>query len=131
MRFLIKTACTAFALWIVTLLPLDVAVTGDQTGWSRVLVFLAVGAVIAGLNAVVKPILKVLSIPVLILTLGLFSLIITWFILWLAAWITSSFSFASLTIGGFWKSLLAALIIAIITAITNAIVPKPRRALAR
>lgn len=121
MKFVIRAAIAAFAVWIVTLLPLDVAVTGGEDGdwWSRPLVFLAVGAVFVALNAIVKPVLKLLALPVLILTLGLFAAVIAWFMLWLTAWITSLFDGIALEIGGFWKTLLAAIVIAIITSVLD------------
>ena len=129
MRFVLKSAIAALAVWIVTLLPLDVIVTGGEDGdwWSRPLVFLAVGAVFVALNAIVKPILKLLALPVLILTLGLFAAVIAWFMLWLTAWITSLFEGVALEIGGFWKTLLAAIVIAIITAVLDPIAKERKK----
>lgn len=123
MRFVLKAAIAALAVWIVTLLPLDVAVTGGEEGdwWSRPLVFLAIGAVFVALNAIVKPLVKLVALPVLILTLGLFAAVIAWFMLWLTSWITSLFEGIALEIGGFWKTLLAAIVIAIITAVLDPI----------
>lgn len=121
MKFVLKSAIAAFAVWVVTLLPLDVDVTGGENGdwWSRPLVFLAIGALLVALNAIVKPIIKVVALPVLILTLGLFSAVIAWFMLWLTEWITTKIDGIDFTIGGFWKTLLAAIVIAIITAVLN------------
>jgi len=81
----------------------------------------------AALNAFVKPIVNALTFPIRILTLGLFSLVVGWFILWLAAWITDKLPWATLTIGGFWNTLWAALVIAITVGILSAIVPGARR----
>jgi len=125
MRFLLNSIVTAVAVWFVTILPFDVAVKGGESEWwLRVLVFLLIGALIAGLNAIVRPILTFLALPCLILTLGLFSLVIAWAILWLASWVTSWNSGGiQLTIGGFWDTFWAALVLAIVTAILQAIVP--------
>lgn len=118
MRLIIRTVVTATALWVVTLLPLDANVKGGDDGfWSRVLVFLAVGLIVVGVNTLVKPLVKILTLPVQILTLGLFTLIINWAMLWLAAWITTKWDFAVLQIGGFWKTLLAALVVSVVTLI--------------
>lgn len=131
MRFVVKSAIAAVALWIVTLLPLDVAVVGGDGGewWARPLVFLIVGAVLVALNAVLKPIIQVVTLPVRILTLGLFGLVITWFILWLTSWITSLdfFSLATLEVGGFWRTLGAAIVVAIVIAILEAAIPASRK----
>ncbi|BDZ62452.1 hypothetical protein Lsed01_00890 [Demequina sediminis] len=128
MRFVIVSAITAVAVWIVTLLPLDVVVDGGETDtWTRIGVFLLIGAVITAANFLVKPVIDLLALPFKILTLGLFSLVVSWFMLWLSAWLTTLVPWAELTIGGFWITLLAALIISIITAILSAVVPGARR----
>ncbi|MFP5359732.1 MAG: phage holin family protein [Actinomycetes bacterium] len=128
MRFVIVSAITAVAVWIVTLLPLDVVVDGGETDtWTRIGVFLLIGAVITAANFLVKPVIDLLALPFKILTLGLFSLVVSWFMLWLSAWLTTLVPWAKLTIGGFWITLLAALIISIITAILSAVVPGARR----
>lgn len=126
MQFLIRVIITSLAVWLTTLLPLDVSVVGGDDQWyERVGVFLLVGALIVLLNMIVRPIVNALTLPLRILTLGLFGLIVGWFMLWLSAWITSTslIPWATLEIGGFWKTLLAAVVIAIATAILTAIFP--------
>lgn len=127
MKFVLNTIAMAVALWIATLLPLDLAVTGGEAEWwQRVLVFLALGAVIVLLNMIVKPVLNVLALPITILTLGLFALVINWFILWLTAWISEQVDVVNLTVGGFWQTLLAALVISIASAIMGAVLGSRR-----
>jgi putative membrane protein len=124
MKFLIKVIAASVAVWIVTLIePLAVVVTGGDEWWTRILVFAFVGLVLTALNVFIKPLLKLLSLPLLILTLGLFNVIITWFVLYLTRWITEFVDFAELDLGSFWQTLFAALIIAIIAAIVEAILP--------
>lgn len=128
MRFVLLSAITALAVWLVTFLPLGVVVDGGETGtWARIGVFLLVGAVMTAANLLVKPIVDVLTLPVKILTLGLFSLVVAWFMLWLTSWLSTLVPWAELTIGGFWETVGAALVISIITAILSAIVPGARR----
>ena len=118
MVFLFRSVITAVAVWIVTLLNLDVVVTGgNDQWWSRALVYLGVGAVLVAVNMIVKPIVNVVTLPVRILTLGLFALVINWAMLELAAWLTSHLPIGTLELGGFWKTLLAAFLIAIISVI--------------
>ncbi|MEX0914118.1 MAG: phage holin family protein [Demequina sp.] len=130
MRFLIRVLITALAVWLTTLLPLDVSVTGDgDEWWQRALLFVIVGTLITLLNLIVRPIVNALTLPLRILTLGLFGLIVGWFMLWLSAWITTTslVPWATLEIGGFWKTLLAAVVIAIATAILSAIFPGAKK----
>ncbi|SEJ59149.1 phage holin family protein [Demequina mangrovi] len=128
MRFVLLSAVTAVAVWLVTFLPLDVEVSGGDAGpWARIGVFLLVGAVMAAANLILKPIVDALALPIKILTLGLFSLVVFWFMLWVTAWLTTLVPWAELTIGGFWSTLGAALLISIITSILSAVIPGARR----
>ena len=124
MRFALNSIITAVAVWFVTILPFDVQVEGGESDWwRRGLVFLVIGMLIAGLNAIVRPFLTFLALPCLILTLGLFSLLISWAILYLAHWISGPIPGIELTLGGFWDTFWAALVLAIVTAILTALVP--------
>ena len=124
MRFILNSIIMAVAVWFVTILPFDVEVHGgEDSSWGRLLVFLLVGAVMAAAVAIIYPIVKVLAFPLLILTLGLFSLVIAWFMLWFSAWLTTLVPWAELSIGGFWDTLWAALVIAVTTGILGAVIP--------
>lgn len=128
MRFILVSAITAVAVWLVTYLPLDLEVSGGNDGtWERIGVYLLVGAIMALANGLIKPVVDLLTLPIKILTLGLFSLVVGWFMLWLSAWITTLLPWAELHIGGFWKTLLAALLISMITAILTAVIPGARK----
>ena len=91
MRFLIRVIINAFAIWVVTLIdPLRVDVIAFAPGETLqlVLTLLAVAAVFAIVNTVIGTIIKIVAFPLYILTLGLISLIINGFLLWLTAWLT-------------------------------------------
>jgi len=126
MRFLLRATLTAFAVWLVTLIEwfrVDVK-GGEDEWWQRVLVFIAVGALIELLNTIIRPILLFLSLPLLIVTLGLFYLVISWAILWLAHWVTTWVDGGiTLELGGFWETFWAALVLAIFSSILHALVP--------
>lgn len=119
MGFLFRIIATAVAIWIVTLLPLDLVVTGGDGGgwWARPVIFLGVAAILVLINMLVKPVVNLLTLPIRLLTLGLFALIVNWAMLWLTSWLTKNLSFGTLEIGGFWKTMFAALLIAIITVL--------------
>jgi putative membrane protein len=129
MRFILLSIICGVAIWLTTLIGFfDVNVEGGEgEWWQRGLVFLAVGAIMAALQMLVRPIVDLLALPLRILTLGLFSLVIGWLMLWLTAWLTTLVDFMELTIGGFWATLWAALFIAIVVAILSAIIPGARR----
>ena len=128
MRFLIRVVINAFAIWVCTLIPaLTVTVTAFPPGETLqyVLTLLIVAAVFAIVNTFIGTIVKIIAIPLYILTLGLISLLINGFLLWLTAWITSFWGWG-LTVGDFWWGVVAALLITIINWIFG-IVLRPQR----
>ncbi|GAA2078075.1 phage holin family protein [Microbacterium hatanonis] len=129
MGFFVRVLVNAFAIWIVTLLPaLGVVLVPFAPGeWFQVaLTLLVVGAIFAIVNSVIGTIVKVLAIPLYILTLGLISFVINGFLLWLTAWITGFWNWG-LRVDGFWLTVLAALVIGIINWIAGLILrPRPR-----
>jgi putative membrane protein len=128
MRFIVRVVINAFAIWIVTLIPaLTVTVTPFPPGdtLQLVLTLLLVAAIFAIVNTIVGTVIKIVAIPLYILTLGLISLVINGFLLWLTAWITSSWGWG-LGVGDFWWGVLAALLISIINWIFG-IILRPQR----
>lgn len=118
MKFLLKVVINAVAIWLATLVldGLEV-VGGDDTG-QRVLVFLGVALVFGIVNAVVKPVVKLLSLPLYILTLGLFTLVVNAAMLLLVGWLSEQTDYG-LRIDGFWTALLGAVIISVASFIMS------------
>lgn len=79
------------------------------------------GCILALANSIVKPILKFISGPLIVLTMGLFMLIINIIILWLVVWFMPE-----LTITGFWAYFWGVVILAILNAITHATIKKKK-----
>jgi putative membrane protein len=71
------------------------------------------------LNAFVRPMLLILTLPINIISLGLFTLVINGFLLYAVAGLVSGFEVTS-----FWKALLAAILISIVTALINILIHK-------
>lgn len=130
MGFVIRVLVNAFAIWVVTLIPLlQVTVRPFPPGGQLelVLTFLAVAAIFAIVNAVVGTVIKIVAFPLYILTLGLISLVVNGFLLWLTAVITAPWGWG-LQVGHFWWGVVAALLIAIINAILGGIFrPKSKK----
>lgn len=129
MRFLIRVVVNAFAFWVVSLIPaLEVTITPFAPGGDlqMVLTLLAVAAVFAIVNSIVGTVIRVVAFPVYVLTLGLISLVVNGFLLWLTAWITGFFGWG-LTLGSFWWTIVAALVLAIINAIFGGLLRPQRR----
>jgi putative membrane protein len=103
MGFWARTAISAFALWATTQIVPGIAVGGLL---SLLLAALAFGLV----NAVVRPVAVVLSLPLTILTLGLFLLVVNAAMLGLTALLVPGFRVA-----GFWPALWGALVMSIMS----------------
>ncbi len=121
MKFLLKVIINAVAIWLATLVldGLDV-VSGDDTG-QRVLVFLGVALVFGIVNAIVKPVVKLLSLPLYILTLGLFTLVVNAAMLLLVGWLSEQTDYG-LRIDSFWTALVGGLIISVASFIMSLVV---------
>jgi putative membrane protein len=111
MRFIVRVVVNAFAIWVVTLIPaLRVGVTPFAPGETLqlVLTLLAVAAIFALVNTIIGTVIKIVAIPLYILTLGLISFVINGLLLWITAWVTSSWGWG-LTVESFWLGVVAAI----------------------
>lgn len=117
MRLLIRWAIVSLALFVAAWLVPGIQVT--KSGWA----IYAVMAVILGLvNAIVRPILKFLSCPLIILTLGFFVLAINAFSLMLSSYIAVNWFGVGFYIDGFWSAFWGALIVSLVSTVLSAIV---------
>jgi len=82
-----------------------------------------VAVIFGGLNALIKPILTILSLPVIILTLGLFTLIVNAAMLELTSWFAGQFNLAFHVDSFFWDAVIGSIIITIVSMILNLVVP--------
>ena len=127
MGFLLRVVVNAFAIWIVTLIPvLGVSVIPFEPGETLqlVLTLLLVAAIFALVNTLIGTVIKVLAFPIYILTLGLIGLVINGFLLWLTAWITGCWNFG-LRVEDVWWGIVAAIVISLINWIAG-IILRPR-----
>jgi len=116
MKLLIRWAISSVALFAAAwLVP---GITVDGGGW----IVYAVMAVVLGLvNAVVRPLLKLLTCPLVLLTLGLFVLVINGLTLWLASVIAVRWLHVPFHVNGFWPAFLGGLVVSIVTVILSAL----------
>lgn len=112
-RWLINFAALLVAAWLVPGIAVDGA-----AGW----MVYAVMAIILGLvNAILRPLLKLLTCPLIILTLGLFTLVINAFTLWLSSRIAVNWFGVGFYVDGFWAAFWGGLVVSIVSLILSAI----------
>jgi putative membrane protein len=103
--------------WLLNTLALFVVVTVVPHFHYRGWISLAIAAAVLGLlNAVVRPVLFVLTFPLTVVTLGLFLLVLNAIMLELTAWLVPGFG-----IDGFWWAIVGALVLAVVSLVTNRI----------
>jgi putative membrane protein len=109
--------------WLITVVALVIAafvVPGIRVDGGSAWIAYAVMAVVLGLvNAIVRPILKILTCPLRILTLGLFTLVINGVTLWLAGWIASDVIGVGFYVDGFIAAFLGAIIVSLVSMVGN------------
>lgn len=117
---------SSVAIWLTTLWVSGISVTEVDEPWQQVAVFVVVGAVFAGVNALIKPLVKTLTFLLYILTLGLFALVVNALMLMLTGWVTGFLEWG-LSVDGFWTAVWGGLIIAVISAVLNLVLPDGNR----
>ncbi|WP_225752699.1 phage holin family protein [Actinotalea sp. Marseille-Q4924] len=126
MSFLVRVVINAAAIWLATVLLDGLDVVGGDDTTTRVLVFLAVALVFGLVNAVVRPVVSFLSLPLYILTLGLFTLVVNALMILLTGWLSGLTDYG-LRVDGFWTALLAGLIVAVVSFLLSLVVPGARK----
>ena len=121
MRILIHWFITSVALVVAAWLVPGIRV--EREAWT---VFAGMAIILGLMNAIVRPLLKLLSCPLIILTLGLFVLVINGITLWLASAIAVRFFHVGFYVDGFVPAFVGALIVSIVSVILSAILG-PRR----
>jgi len=133
--FIVRVLINGLALWIASwILPgLDISPTATteavaQSGVPQgtdpigiILAYLFIGLIFGLVNALVRPIVSLLSLPITILTLGLFTIVINAAMLYLTSWL-SSYTPVHFTIDSFfWTAVLAAIIITVVSLVAGRI----------
>jgi putative membrane protein len=118
MKLLIRWAINALALfaaaWIIPGIRVD-----DGGGW---VVYAVMAIILSLLNALVRPLLKLLTCPLILLTLGLFTLVIDAITLLLASRIATNVFNVGFFIDGFWPALWGAIIVSLVSVVLNILV---------
>ena len=116
MRILIHWFITSVALVVAAWLVPGIRV--EREAWT---VFAAMAIILGLVNAIVRPLLKLMSCPLIILTLGLFVLVINGLTLWMASAIAVRWFHVGFYVDGFAPAFIGALIVSIVSVILTAI----------
>jgi len=112
-KFLIRWAINAIALYVaIAVVP---GIHPQTTNW---LSFIWLALIFGVLNALLGPLLKLLTCPLILLTLGLFTLIVNALLFYLAGWIGTSFG-VGFTVDGFIPALLGSIVVSVVSIVLS------------
>ncbi len=117
-----KVVINAFAIWIATLVVPQVDVGGSTLG-NRILTLLIVGALFGVINTFLKPLVKLFTLTLYLLTLGLFTFIVNALMLKIVEWLSERIGIAFDAGPFFWSTLGAAVVVTFVSMILNVTVP--------
>jgi len=120
-RFFIRLAVNAVALYIAV--NVVDGIHAEPDNW---LAFVLLALIFGLINALLKPLLTIMSCPLIILTLGLGTLLINTLMFYLAGVIGNQFG-VGFTVDGFWPAFLGALVVSIISFLLSALLGGDKR----
>jgi putative membrane protein len=121
-KLAMKIGVIAAALW-VTIWLID-GLNYDGGGWP----FVLIAAIFWGVNSILRPIAKLVSLPFIVITLGLGALVINGLAFWFVAWLSGPTQLdLGFTSSGFWASFLGAIVMAIVSFVLNRFVKPDKK----
>jgi putative membrane protein len=119
----VQILINAAALWVAVMItPIDFVFAGD--GWWK---FLVVAVIFSVVNTYLRPILRILTLPISVLTLGLFLIVINALMLLLTGAVSAELNLG-LSVPDFWAAILAAIVISIVSLLLSLFVGTSRLA---
>jgi len=123
-QFLMRAGLTGLALWVVTKFVAGVEFVGGDSTLQRVGIIFVVAVIFGLVNAFVKPIVQLISLPLYIVTLGLFHVVVNALMLWITSRITESTTHWGLYIDDFWwTAIWAAIVLSVVSWLLSLVIP--------
>lgn len=125
MRFLIRVAATAAALWLATVIVDGIDVSGSgavSNAWTLV----AVAVVFGFVNACIKPLVKAVTGCLYVITLGLIALVVNALLFLLTEWIAGLLDLP-FHVDGFWSAFWGAIVVGVVSWLITLVVPGANR----
>ena len=117
--FVVRLLLNAVALWVATRLVPGVEYSG---GWMP---FLGVALVFGFVSAFIRPVAKLLTFPLILLTLGLFSLVVNGLMLWLTSRVSAALGLG-FHVAGFWPAFWGALVVSLVSVVLSMMIADER-----
>ena len=127
MRLILRLLANAAALAVATFLLSGITINAATTE-EKVLTLLFVALIFGVINAAVKPVFKLVSLPLVILTLGLFLIVINALLLMLTSWVAERVSLGW-HVEGFWTAVVGSVIVSVVSIVLGLFVPEKKDSL--
>ena len=123
-QFLLRAGLTGLALWVVTKFVAGVEFVGGDSTLQKVGIIFVVAVIFGLVNAFVKPIVALISLPLYIVTLGLFHVVVNALMLWITSRITENTTHWGLYIADFWwTAIWAAIVLSVVSWLLSLVIP--------
>lgn len=119
MNFIIRWLVTALAVGVAIWIVPGIELLGGSDAWVGIAIF---SLILSLINISVKPIMQLLSLPITVITLGIFYLVVNTLMLYIAAWVANGIFQVGFIIDSFGSAFVASIVISIVSAIMNALV---------
>lgn len=124
MKLLATIVANGVALWVASAIVSGIEFGGQ--GVSQLLTIIGVALVFGLVNAVVRPLVQLLSLPLIVLTLGLFLVVINALMLLLTSWLSGVLGLNFSVDDFFWDAVLGSIIISIVSLFVSMLLPDGR-----
>lgn len=121
LAFVVRVAVVAVGLWVATLIVPGIDVAAGGTG-NQALTLVGVALIFGLVNAVLKPLIKVVGCPFYVLTLGLFGLVVNALLFLLVGFVADGLGLP-FTVGGFGAAFVGAIVVAVVGFVLHVVVP--------
>ncbi len=118
MSFILRWIVTAIAVGAAVWLVPGIEVIGGDSAWAAIAIF---ALFLSLINIGIKPILQILSLPITVLTLGIFYLVVNTLLLYLAAWLSNGIFMIGFVIMSFGSAFVASIVISVVSALLNSL----------
>ncbi|MFJ7267163.1 phage holin family protein [Streptomyces sp. NPDC099050] len=122
-NFVVKTLANAAALGVAIWLVSGITLADESSTAHQALSLILVALIFGLVNLIVKPVVKLLSLPLFVLTLGLFTIVVNAAMLLLTSWLAEQFDLSFHVADFFWSAIVGALIISIVSWALNMVLP--------
>lgn len=119
MRFILRWLVTAIAVGVAIWLVPGIELVGGTEAWAAIALF---GLILSLINISIKPLMQVLSLPITVITLGIFYLIVNTLLLYIAAWLANGIFQVGIDIATFGSAFVASIVISIVSSLMNSLV---------